>query len=987
MKKLNPGLSLLLISSILFQFTSCKNPSAGKNTQEDSKQIVSPVKTIHSAGTEATGENIQLITERLDSDTANILHNIYQIPEVNVSASPDGLQQMTFSAGTEILDYDVSPEGPVVSAIFKNKNGNEYIGFWIIGENHLADSVPLDPAMDARAITWHPQGNALFIMGIAGGKYQISRIEKHQNAWKQFPIYSTSEKIRRLLVCPRPFITDYNIETGGESYHYRIFFGLRNDNNSYRIVSITENGKRFYQVVGPEETRTRATDLDTDIDPSENYADWALPMAFHPAGHQLIWQDKEHNYHVASYSRSFYRSEPFQANINQSGTITPTPNGLGMIHWEKNKPGIGIYLFPGHHEGRQLQNYYFLWTPSSVPDGKGIVGLTKSEQQYTLHYLPIEVPMASVTNAWMFVHSKNEASLFEQYAGLFRPNEGEQLYSLYETENYYCGGYDRNAPTRPYLVTTDIFWELYGIAYEGLFIVKEKYTAIPAFRNFIEKTESYLKTQQSGSPWLPVFTTLTDLFNDNADNPEVAKILKQQDDISTVTIEDFGYSDLKPRGHYTSSPELKKYFMAFRYFTNIYQNSKSNLLMLDQLPEDIKKYAEEWINSYAGFIAPSRSPLVWKDLQQQPPAYCLYPKNNKTVFPLSWGFDNEILWSCVYHPDVPEDLQVTGKNGSRLLPSGLDIAAVLGNSFAEDLLKPDFEAYPPLRKVINNLRNNFKANKDKAVFKNNLYNQWITALAVQWADSVTASVQDSGKKLWQAKRLQTGLASWATLRHATILVNERGAAECGEGGFEEILMRAPRGYVEPDPATFATVAKLFDNAVQFIENDPSDDEALKDMKTGIIDKLKEGAAQTRIFQAMAEKERRGENLTSDEYNQILHVSGPAEHLFLIYSSLASKDYGLSNPDPMAKIADVFGNSNTGFLMSAVGNTMEWDYIVPFYGRKQVVKGAIYSYYEFKSDKIYNDKEWREDVTSQDFPSWINPFITLKNASGIAKTSY
>ena len=35
--------------------------------------------------------------------------------------------------------------------------------------------------------------------------------------------------------------------------------------------------------------------------------------------------------------------------------------------------------------------------------------------------------------------------------------------------------------------------------------------------------------------------------------------------------------------------------------------------------------------------------------------------------------------------------------------------------------------------------------------------------------------------LWKAKRLQTGLASWATLRHATVLVNEQIRRRGGRG--------------------------------------------------------------------------------------------------------------------------------------------------------------------------------------------------------------
>ncbi len=80
---------------------------------------------------------------------------------------------------------------------------------------------------------------------------------------------------------------------------------------------------------------------------------------------------------------------------------------------------------------------------------------------------------------------------------------------------------------------------------------------------------------------------------------------------------------------------------------------------------------------------------------------------------------------------------------------------------------------------------------------------------------------------------------------------------------------------------------------------------------------------------------RGEALSSQDYEEILHVGRVAEHHFLVFKSLANKEFALSNPDPMAKIADVAGGGPLGlpFLMAAVGRPMEWDHVVPFFGRQ------------------------------------------------------
>lgn len=938
-----------------------------------------------------------VINEKASQDTIGTLNGVYSIPEMEIFPSPTTEKHFTFPPSDKIIDYDVSPAGLNVATVVAKSDRQYLIKFWQIGTGDIADSCLLPKGLLTKAISWHPNANALFVMGVKGSDYQIYRIEKKNNQWMIKTIFTTPYPLRRLVVSPRPFTTNFDKGDKKDYYAYRLFFGMDNGDKSFRIVSITEYGKRFYQVVGPSKTFSKAPELGAYVPPSEMQAEWALPVAFHPAGHQLIWEDKSNVYNVANYdSRYWGEFKPLKIELKINGTMTPTPNGLGLIHWQKDKPGIGIYLLSTKKEQIQRPEYKFVSTPSSVPDGKGIVGLTFLNGRYTLNYLPINVPLADVMNAWMFADSAEEVDLFQKYYGLFRPNRDDQLYKLYETENYYCNSYDRNAPTRPYIVTTDLFWELFGAAYEGLFIVKERDEAIPDFWKFISEAGKYLKNSNKPSPWTAVFSALNDLYSGNNNNPEVIRILKQENSFTEILKDIYSYSDLKPRGHYTSSPEMEKYFRAFRYFTTIYKNKKDTLQELNLLPTEINAYAEKWIKSYSGFIAPSRSPLVWKNLKQTLPGYCRYPQSEPALFPLSWGFDNEILYSTVYHSDFPSELQVKGPGGERMLPLGVDLAAALGNGFAEKLMDVDYKKYPPLRKVIENLKQNFTVSSKKADFKENLYNQWMDAMAVQWADFVHSTNGMKGNDLWQTKRLQTGLATWATLRHATVLVNERTAAECGEGGFEEILMRAPRGYVEPDPYTFEAIADLFDSAVKYVSKNIAGKSDIKEdyssekrsLYDGIVARLKETAQEARKFKSMAEKERKGESLTNEENEKILYVSRVGEHLFLVFNSLSNKDYALSTPDPMAKIADVAGDGTLSpYLMSAVGNPMEWDYVVPFYGRHQIVKGSVYSYYEFKSRQLLNDKEWREKVTKQEYLPWIKPFITNQSASGMANTCY
>ncbi len=375
-----------------------------------------------------------------------------------------------------------------------------------------------------KALAWHPRVECLFLMGVHGTQNHILRLEKGLDGWNARKIFESPNELRRMVVGPSPFGVYPDAGQEEEGLFYRLFFGTKNPDGTYRIVSITENGKRFYQVIGPAKTFTHFKGVPEP--PSVLEAVSALPMTFHPAGHELVWEDGQHNFHLAGYESKFWgkATSPLEGGKLKGGTVTPTPNGLGWLHWTSSSSGIGLYLLTTGKKERHATNTQFVATPSSVPDGRGIVGLTKSGEQYTLNYVPITVPLADVVNAWLFCQSGQDVSLFDKHGGLFRGLDNDQLYKLYESENYYCGTYDSTQPTRPYLVTTDIFWELFAAAYEGLFIVKEREQAIPAFWKFVASANRHYKESNSQSQWKPVFEAVTDLRFENWNNPEAARI-------------------------------------------------------------------------------------------------------------------------------------------------------------------------------------------------------------------------------------------------------------------------------------------------------------------------------------------------------------------------------------------------------------------------------------------------------------------------------
>ena len=141
-----------------------------------------------------------------------------------------------------------------------------------------------------------------------------------------------------------------------------------------------------------------------------------------------------------------------------------------------------------------------------------------------LAYVPIRIPLADVANAWMFVEREDDLAKLSATGSLLRNTGFEQMYNLYDTEKYACGDdYHRSIPTRPYLVTTDAFWEVFAAAFEGLFVVSEKRAAIPAFWIFIEEAAGHFEKTARGSYWNKVFAALRDLKAGNPPGDEEVK--------------------------------------------------------------------------------------------------------------------------------------------------------------------------------------------------------------------------------------------------------------------------------------------------------------------------------------------------------------------------------------------------------------------------------------------------------------------------------
>jgi hypothetical protein len=228
----------------------------------------------------------------------------------------------------------------------------------------------------------------------------------------------------------------------------------------------------------------------------------------------------------------------------------------------------------------------------------------------TIRYLPIDVPLASVANAWMYLSAPGDQKAFSDNRGLFRPLlDDVQLYQLYDSEAYACGGPDSRVPTRPYYVTTDLFWELFGAAFDGLFIVTERAQAIPALTLFVDGAADDLKAHHPDAKLAKVFAAVRAVLDGHPEtDPEAQAIVAAKGSaVSPVLGEAVDYAQFKPRGHYKTEAQ-QRYFRAMRYLS-LAQLDDADTALIKGLAPDVLKAGEAWIGAYRPFIAASRLDL------------------------------------------------------------------------------------------------------------------------------------------------------------------------------------------------------------------------------------------------------------------------------------------------------------------------------------------------------------------------------------------
>ena len=331
----------------------------------------------------------------------------------------------------------------------------------------------------------------------------------------------------------------------------------------------------------------------------------------------------------------------------------------------------------------------------------------------------------------------------------------------------------------------------------------------------------------------------------------------------------------------------------------------------------------------------------------------------------------------------------------RFMPSGLDVMSAFGSKTADKLMDQrklnTHCGYSARSREMKNLVAGYDLKKWTA----NLYNAWLWMTQPMIAEKPKGYPNWMRSGLWKKKELVTALASWAQLRHDTILYVKQSYTEL-VFEIESMSAREPKpmkakyyGYVEPNPALYARAGYLMEYLQKGLKEQ-------KVMTPAVAKALKVSRKMMARLQAISEKELSGKALSESDYDYIESIH---ERFDRIISDLASalivkgkkpkgpvqmqRNSKLTGKDDAFKttiVADVHTDANTRMALEVGSGAIDWVIVAheSKNGRVGLAIGPMFSYYEFPHpmDDRLTEEKWREMLKTKPpkRPGWIADLI-------------
>ena len=307
----------------------------------------------------------------------------------------------------------------------------------------------------------------------------------------------------------------------------------------------------------------------------------------------------------------------------------------------------------------------------------------------------------------------------------------------------------------------------------------------------------------------------------------------------------------------------------------------------------------------------------------------------------------------------------------RLLPSPLDLAAAFGSDFAYAIQQAAGETtYAHYDSQMAAVRAAIASRPDEA-WGSTVYDAWLAAIEPMWLPHGTAFPDFMRTKAWKAKDHQSGFGSYTELKHDTILYTKQAVGEMGGAG----PARIPRHWVEPDPVPFARLQAMADLERQGLSS--------RGLLSKSLDRLLSDYSDFAGFLArIASDELAGKSISKDDNQRLEAVGGTLEDFW--WRTSDGPKYAMPSADEMsAVVADIASGRDqaTNTIKVVETGTGYVDLILALVpddqGRFQVAEGGVYSYYEFLqpvSDRL-TDEAWRSMLNSGKAPArptWVAP---------------
>lgn len=491
---------------------------------------------------------------------------------------------------------------------------------------------------------------------------------------------------------------------------------------------------------------------------------------------------------------------------------------------------------------------------------------------------------------------------------------------------------------------------------------------------------------------------------------------------------DEDFSQFEPRGHYTDSEQLQRYFRAMMWLGRVdlrlveTQEDGRQLfrrpqfdaaVALRELIGEVELSLWEHLDGVIGAFVGEHDSMTVRDLDglmaalgvtsvaeaqalsdtaiieeiatggwgaQRIASRIIVNGGVTETLPLDRSF---LLFGQRYTVDSHTFVNVTyDRVAGRMMPKPLDVAfAALGNDAALGLLSTDLES-PSYAQGLAKTRTLVDAHEPE-YWEGSVYTRWLGALRSLSPDAAQPPAGAPATDAWQRRVLAAQLGSWAELRHDTILYAKQSYTAGSVCEF-------PDAYVDPYPELYARLGDLAQAMSAVADGLPASAATLRDRIRGWADAF---GLVTANLGRMAENQVTGtahpqelldfinDAVKWDEQN----VCGSTSYSNLAgwYLRLYPDEYaGLSFDPTIADVhtqpTDEAGNDVGRVLHVGTGRPRLMVVTAQTCSGPRAYAGLSFAYGEHVTEQWQrlNDQEWSQLITTSPFPDpdWLAPVL-------------